>query len=30
MDLKLRLDIRTIKFQDYVRRKPDRPLATTG
>lgn len=30
MDQKMRLDIRTIKFQDYVRRKPDRPFGYYG
>jgi len=30
MDQKLRLDIRIIKFQDYIRRKPDRPFGYCG
>ncbi|HEY8423065.1 MAG TPA: hypothetical protein VIL05_15195 [Thermoclostridium sp.] len=30
MDQKLRLDIRIIKFQDFIRRKPDRPFGYYG
>jgi len=30
MDQKLRVDIRIIKFQDYIRRKPDRPFGYYG
>ena len=30
MDLKMSLDIRMLKFQDYIRRKPDRPFGYYG